>query len=69
MSSRRDDIDEELRQLKNLERLITDQKTLDGLKVLIADLEEEKAELGSGRPFSLQPRRLGQRADRPEPKA
>jgi hypothetical protein len=32
MSSRRDDIDEELRQLKNLERLITDQKTLDGLK-------------------------------------
>jgi hypothetical protein len=45
MSSRRDDIDEELRQLKNLERLITDQKTLDGLKALIADFEEEKAEL------------------------
>jgi hypothetical protein len=45
MSSRRDDIDEELRQLKNLERLITDQKTLDDLKALIADFEEEKAEL------------------------
>ena len=45
MSSRRDDIDEERRQLKNLERLITDQKTLDDLKALIADFEEEKAEL------------------------
>jgi hypothetical protein len=39
MSSRRDDINEELPHLKNLERLITDQKALDGLKALIADLE------------------------------
>lgn len=45
MSSRRDDLEEELLHLKNLERLITTQKTLEGLKELIADLEAEKAEL------------------------
>jgi hypothetical protein len=45
MSNRRDEIDEELGHLKRLASQMTDQRTLDGLKDLIADLEAEKAAL------------------------
>jgi hypothetical protein len=43
MSNRRDEINEEVRHLRWLESQLTDQKTLDGIKALIADLEDEKA--------------------------
>jgi hypothetical protein len=43
MSNRRDEINEEVRHLRRLESQLTDQKTLDGIKALIADLEDEKA--------------------------
>lgn len=43
--SRRDEIDRELEQLRRLERHMTDEKILNGIKELVADLEAEKAEL------------------------
>jgi hypothetical protein len=43
MSTRREQIDEEIRHLRVLESQMTDQKTIEGIKDLIADLEEEKA--------------------------
>jgi hypothetical protein len=45
MSNRRDEIDEELRHLRKLESQTTDQRTLEGIKDAIADLEAEKAAL------------------------
>lgn len=45
MSERRDQIDEELMYLRKLASQLTDQQTLDGIKVLIVDLEAEKAAL------------------------
>lgn len=45
MRKRSLDIEEEIRHLHVLESQLTDQKTLDGIKALIADLEAEKAEL------------------------
>lgn len=45
MSSRRHEIEEEIRHLSRLASQLTDQQTLDGIKHLIADLETEKAEL------------------------
>ncbi|HZR72631.1 hypothetical protein [Bradyrhizobium sp.] len=45
MKKRSLDIEEEIRHLHVLESQLTDQKTLDGIKALIADLEAEKAEL------------------------
>ena len=47
MGTLRSEIEQELRHLRNLERQLTDQKTLDGIKALIADLEAEKAKLDS----------------------
>jgi hypothetical protein len=47
MSNRHDEIDEELRHLRKLESQLTDQKTLDAIATLIADLEAEKAALQS----------------------
>lgn len=49
MSTRRDDIDEEVRHLRNLASQLTDQTTLKGIEALIADLEAEKAALGPDR--------------------
>ena len=49
MSNRRDEIDEEIRHLRQLEGHMTDQKTLDGIKDLIADLEGEKSALKPGK--------------------
>ena len=49
MKDRRNEIDEEIRHLKRLASAITDQKTLDGITSLIADLEAEKTELDSPR--------------------
>ncbi len=54
MDQRAEKIDEEIRHLRKLESHLTDQKTLDGIKALIADLEAERAELprneNEGRP-------------------
>jgi hypothetical protein len=47
VSTRRDDIDEELRNLKNLVSQLTDQTTLEGIEALIVDLETEQAALHS----------------------
>lgn len=45
MDKRRNEIDNEIQHLRRLEGQMTDQKTLDGIKVLIADLEAERAAL------------------------
>jgi len=45
MMTRLAEIDQEIRQLKALADQLTDQKTLEGLANLIADLEAEKAAL------------------------
>jgi len=45
MSTRRDEIDEELRHLRNLASQLTDRRTLDGIEALIVSLEAEKAAL------------------------
>ena len=45
MMTRRDEIDQEIRQLKKLADQLTDEKTLEGIASLIADLEAEKAAL------------------------
>ncbi|WP_298258177.1 hypothetical protein [Bradyrhizobium sp.] len=45
MDKRCDEIDEEIRHLRWLASRLTDQKTRDGIKALIAHLEAEKAEL------------------------
>lgn len=45
MSTRRDEIDVEIEHLRKLARQLTDQRTLEGIKDLIADLEAEKAAL------------------------
>lgn len=45
MSERRDEIDEKIQHLRKLESHLTDQQTLDAIKVMIADLEAEKATL------------------------
>jgi hypothetical protein len=45
MSKRSDEIDGEIEQLRKLESQLTDQKIIDGIKDLIADLEIEKAAL------------------------
>jgi hypothetical protein len=45
MSDRREKIDEELRHLRRLATQLTDQRTLDGITSLVADLEAEKAAL------------------------
>lgn len=43
----RDDMDEELRNLRNLASQLTDQTTLEGIEALIVDIEAEKAALPS----------------------
>ena len=45
MRNRRDEIDGEIRHLSWLVSQLTDQRTIDGIKVLITDLEAEKAAL------------------------
>jgi hypothetical protein len=45
MSTRREKIDKEITHLRKLATQLTDQRTLDGIKGLIADLEAEKAML------------------------
>jgi hypothetical protein len=45
MSTRRDEIDAEIEHLRKLASQLTDQRTLEGIKGLIADLEGEKATL------------------------
>jgi hypothetical protein len=45
MDNRRDEIDEEVRHLRKLANQLTDQKTLEGIRLLIADLEVEKTAL------------------------
>jgi hypothetical protein len=45
MMTQRDEIDQEIRQLKKLADQLTDEKTLEGIASLIADLEAEKAAL------------------------
>lgn len=47
MSERGEKIDEEISHLRRLEGQMIDQKTIDGIKALIADLEAEKAALQS----------------------
>jgi hypothetical protein len=47
MCARCTEIDEEIRHLSKLASQLTDQKTLDGILTLIADLEAEKAGLHS----------------------
>lgn len=49
MSEQGDKIEEEIAHLRKLEGQIIDQKTLDGIKALIADLEAEKEALQSGK--------------------
>jgi hypothetical protein len=48
MSGRREQIEDEIGHLQRLASGLTDQKTIDAIKVLIADLEAEKAELPPG---------------------
>lgn len=43
MTTRREEIDKELAHLAWLESHLTDKRTLDGIKELIANLEAEKA--------------------------
>lgn len=45
MGKRRNEIDNEIEHLRRLEGQMTDQRTLDGIKLLITDLEAEKAAL------------------------
>jgi hypothetical protein len=45
MSKRSDEIDGEIAHLRKLESQLTDQRIVDGIKDLIADLEAEKAAL------------------------
>lgn len=45
MSTRRDEIDRELRHLRKLASQLTDQRTLDAIENLIANLEAEKTAL------------------------
>jgi len=45
MSTRRDEIDAEIEHLRKLAGQLTDQRTLESIKDLIADLEAEKAAL------------------------
>jgi hypothetical protein len=45
MSTRREQIDDEIRHLRKLESQLTDQMTIDSINALIADLEAEKGEL------------------------
>lgn len=45
MSERRDEIDKEITHLRRLESQLTDQRTLDGIKAMISDLETEKVKL------------------------
>ena len=45
MSTRRDEIDKEVTHLRRLESQLIDQKTLDGIRDLITDLEAEKSAL------------------------
>jgi hypothetical protein len=45
MGTCRDEIDEELKRLRRLASQLTDQRTLDGIEVLIADLEAKEVEL------------------------
>jgi hypothetical protein len=45
MCSRCDEIDRKIERLRNLAGRITDQQTLDGIAVLIAELETRKGEL------------------------
>lgn len=45
MSTRRDEIDQGLRHLRKLASQLTDQRTLDAIENLIANLEAEKTAL------------------------
>jgi hypothetical protein len=45
MGTWRDEIDEELKRLRRLASQLTDQRTLDGIEVLIADLVAKEVEL------------------------
>lgn len=45
MNTRSNEIDEEVRRLRKLASQVTDQRTLEGIKGLIANLEVEKAAL------------------------